>query len=153
MTQTDWDYYQCNVNDQLSSIFVDLSIARQAPLTSLPILHWHWIRLRFPNDQGMSTDQEFDALCHYQDNLEAAISGSDDIRYVGRITGSGRRELYFYASAEADVEGRIANVISKFPEYQFQRGSKEDAEWRQYLDLLYPGEHGLKQIMSRRTGE
>ena len=151
MKQDDWDFYSCNVNDKLSSIYTNLALVNVAPIENLPMLNWLWIKLRYPDDRGLSTDQEFDLLCGYEDELISALSGSDDVMFVGRITGSGRREFYFYSAQEVDFQGRIEMVLSNNPEYQFQVGSKPDQKWDQYLGLLYPGEHGLEQIRSRRS--
>lgn len=153
LKQDDWDFYRCNVNDNLSSIYTNLALVDVAPIETLPLLNWLWIRLRYPDDRGLSTDQEFDLLCNYEDELVSALSGSDDIIFVGRITGSGRREFYFYSAQEVDFQDRIDAALSNNPEYQFQVGSKADEQWNQYLGLLYPGEHGLEQVRSRRSTE
>jgi Family of unknown function (DUF695) len=153
MEQDDWDFYRCNVNDNLSSIYTNLSLVNVAPIDQLPLLYWLWIRLRHPDDRGLSTDQEFDDLCNYEDELVSALSGGDDVIFAGRVTGSGRREFYFYSSLNVDFEHRIKAVLSNNPDYQYQIGSKADDNWNQYLDLLYPGEHGLEQIRNRRKQE
>ena len=149
MQEDDWNFYRCNVNDRLSSVYTNMSLVDIAPINSLPMLNWLWIRLRHPDDRGLSTDQEFDSLCAYEDELIFALSESQDIKYVGRITGGGRREFYFYSSEGADFRSRIDGVLSNHPDYQFQVGSKADELWDQYLSLLYPGDHGLEQIRSR----
>lgn len=150
MADSDWDFYKCNINDRLSSVYLDLALVNKAPIATLPRLNWHWIRLRYADDRGLSTDEEFDALRAYEDELDAAIAGNPNIMFVGRITGAGRREFYFYSSLDADVEACFETVISNHPEYQFQRGSKRDADWRHYLGTLYPGKYGLEQIRERR---
>jgi Family of unknown function (DUF695) len=151
MKEDDWDFYSCNVNDSLSSIYTNLALVNVAPIEKLPLLNWLWVRLQYPDDRGLSTDQEFNLLCDYEDELISALSGSDDVVFAGRITGSGRREFYFYSSDEFDFESRIDVVLSNNPEYQFQVGSKADQRWDQYLAVLYPGENGLEQIRSRRN--
>jgi len=150
MARDNWDFYRCNVNDNLSSIFTNLALVEVAPIRGLPVLHWLWIKLQCPDDRGLSTDQEFDRLCGYQDELELALSDSDDIIFVGRITGAGRREYYFYSSPNVKFQERIDAVLSSYSEYPFQIGSRLDEEWNQYLGLLYPGDYGIKQIRNRR---
>ena len=148
--EEDWDFYRCNVNDQVSSVYTDMELVNAAPIDYLPILHWLWIRLRFADDRGLSTDEEFDSLCSYEDELCRTLLKSDDVVFVGRITGAGRREFYFYTTEKFDFDHQVDEVLSNRSEYQYQIGSKRDADWKQYLDLLYPGEHGLEQIKRRR---
>lgn len=152
MDKDDWDFYTCIVNDNLSSVYTNLALVHVAPIQKLPLLHWLWIRLQYPDDRGLSTDREFDRLCRFEDELNFALSEYDDIIFVGRITGAGRREYYFYSAHDVDFRSRIDAVLSGNADYQFQTGSKPDDNWDQYLGLLYPGEHGLEQIRGRRSG-
>lgn len=145
-----WDFYRCNVNDRLSFIFTNLSLVESAPVASMPVLNWLWIKLRFPDDRGLSTDQEYESLCDYEDEIQFVLSEVHDVQYVGRITGAGRREFYFYSADGVDLRQLLDNVLANHPEYQFQVGSKPDKDWSQYLSVLYPAKNGLEQIQLRR---
>ncbi len=148
--EEDWDFYRCNVDDRLSSIYVDLGLHALAPIPTLPTLRWLWIKLRYPDDRGLSIDAEFDALRAYEDELCAALNAPRDILFVGRITGAGMRKFYFYSSEQFEFEKRIDSVLDNNREYKYQIGSKRDGDWSQYSNLLYPGIHGLEQIQDRR---
>ncbi len=148
--EEDWNFYRCNVNDRLSSVYVDLGLQSLAPIPALPTLRWLWIKLRFPDERGLSVDAEFDALCAYEDELCAALAAPGEIVFAGRITGAGRREFYFYTTEKFEFEKRIDRVVSDNREYKYQIGSKTDENWCQYADVLYPGVQGLKQIQARR---
>ena len=146
----DWDFYRCNVNDRLSSIYVDLGLRSLTPIQYLPTLRWLWIKLRYPDDRGLSVDDEFDALRAYEDELCAALKAPGEIIFAGRITGAGMRQFYFYSTEQFEFVERIDSVLDNNREYQYQAGSKPDEDWSQYSNVLYPGVHGLEQIRERR---
>ncbi len=106
-----------------------------------------------PDDRGYSTDEEFDALCKYEDDICEALVGVDNIHYVGRITTQGIRRFWFYTSSEVQLDLILDGVVSKNAEYLYQFGTKLDQDWLQYLDLLYPGPHGMEQIQKRIAEE
>jgi len=113
-------------------------------------LAWLWIRLNDPRDDGLSRDEEFEALCRYEDDLAALMNERGVGCYVGRITTGGRREFYFYIHAEVDFREIVEPVLEKHQDYLFQSGEKLDSSWSHYFDLLYPGENGMDQIVKRR---
>ena len=146
----DWESYLCNVDDHLSSVFVDLGLAKRAPIAALPNLSWLWIELRYPDERGLSTDREFDALCRFEDALSALISARDDLLYVGRITGQGRREFYLYGAKDLDAVVLLQPLLDAHSEYRYQTGSKSDPNWTHFVNVLYPGKRGIEQINRRR---
>ena len=148
---SDWESYLCKVNDSIASIFVDLGFQHIAPVASHSTLSWLFIRLQQPTDDGLSRDEEFDALCRYEEDVELAISRHDTCLYVGRITTNGMRQFYFFITPDADFSAIIDEVLRKHRDYLYQVGQKPDASWGQYLHLLLPGENDWDQIRRRRA--
>ena len=148
-----WDSYFCNVNDALSSIFVDLGICATAPDPLRPHLLWIWVPMRAARDDGLSSSAEAPTLSEMEDELTAALERACDAVLTGRITGAGRREFYFYGrDADGFVEA-ARSVFAKFEEYAPEAGEQLDAEWSQYLGLLYPSPRQLQQMSNRRVIE
>jgi hypothetical protein len=152
---SDWESYLCNVNDLIASVCVDLGLRHIAPIAGYPVLAWLFIRLQKPKEdgpsRGLSADEEFDALCKYEDDLELTLAEHEDCLYVGRITTNGMRQFYFFITPEADFKAIVDDVLKKHQDYMYQIGQKDDAAWNQYLRLLVPGEHGWDQINRRRA--
>ena len=123
--ESDWDFYFCNVNGVLSSIMVDLEANRRAPLPGKPWLLWVWVHMRFPRDDGLSSDQEAPTLHEIEDFLTGSLSESDG-ELLGRITGDHRREFYFYSPSSEGVDSAIREVRQAFPEYVFECGTHHD---------------------------
>src|SRR5689334_12565408 len=146
-----WDFYFARVNDALSSIFVDLAARADAPDRSRPHLVWIWIDLQAPRADGLSSSEEAPRLGEIEDARTPTIERALTARSVGRITGSGRREFYFYATTSDGLESTVAGTMSAFPEYPVDIGTQPDPEWSQYLDLLYPGALDLQRIKNRHV--
>jgi hypothetical protein len=149
----DWDFYFARVNDAVSSIFVDLGMKAHAPFEKRPWLVWVWIEMQTPRDDGLSSNEEAGTLQDIGAALEDAVSGDCDAQFVGRITGSNRREFYFYAAEPGALDAAVERALAPFESYRFQTGSKFEPEWDQYLGLLYPSATNLQRMLNRRTLE
>lgn len=149
----EWDFYFARVNDAVSSIFVDLGIRSDVPLEKRPWLLWVWVEMRAPRPDGLSSNEEAPKLHEIGEALVAAIAPACDGQLVGRITGSNRREFYFYASEPGGLDAAVANAMKGFAEYAFEAGSTFQPEWEQYLELLYPSESNLQRMFNRRVLE
>lgn len=94
----EWDFYPLRVDDQPASIFVNLSLAKMAPISGKPHMSYISIRMRQPREDGLSSQEEFQALGDLEDLIvEAATENADPI-YVGRDTTGGDRDFFFYTS-------------------------------------------------------
>lgn len=150
LNMSDWDFYKANINDKISSVYLNLEACSEIDTTKYSKLCWLFIRLKIKRIDGLSHDDEYEALIEYEDNLIAYITKIPQIDFVGRITTDGMRQFYFYATNELDFEFVINEFLDKAPSYQFQLGFKNDPEWNQYKNTLYPGINGLQQIRDRR---
>jgi regulator of RNase E activity RraB len=148
-----WDFYVARVNDAPSSLFVDLGVRAEAPVPGRPWLLWIWLELTSPRADGWSSDEEAAALREIEDALHPELEKVCSAAFVGCITGSGRRELYYYAASAEGFETCTRRQLQRFPEYRFELGQREDAEWKLYLDLLYPGPTDLARIQNRHVVE
>jgi Family of unknown function (DUF695) len=91
-TENDWEFYFCNVNGVLSSIMVNLGANRDPRMADKPWLLWVWVHMRFPREDGLSSDTEAPRLYQIEDTLTGSLSESR-AELLGRITGNGRREF------------------------------------------------------------
>ena len=148
-----WDFYFAYVNDKLASLLVDLAARQQAPNAELPWLLWAIVYFQQPRDDGLSSNEESDRLYELEDALTTGITAGLAAQYVGRITVDGRREYYFYAPSFAGFDEALARSMEPFAEYQWESGSTQDAEWQQYLELLFPSPRDWQRIKNRRVLE
>jgi hypothetical protein len=94
--EEDWDFYFSNVDDVIASFYVDLGLAKVAPLNDKPNLVWISVNMNNPREDGLSSSEEFDTLTAIEDRLEEFILSKHNSTYAGRLTTDGRRDLYFY---------------------------------------------------------
>jgi len=149
----DWDFYFGRVNDVVSSIFVDLGVRPDAPNEARPWLLWVWVTLQQPRTDGLSSSEEAPRLNEIGAALDATLSVTCGAQLVGRITGAGRREFYFYAAEPGAVDEAAKNAMQSFAGYAFETGSAFQPGWDHYLDLLYPSDTNLERMRNRRLLE
>lgn len=146
-----WDFYICNVNDVVASIYLNLALRETAPERERASLLWVWVEMRWPTEDGLSSKGEFDNLCEIEDQMTAAMKSRFEAVYCGRITTNGRREFYYYAARAQGLEQAVEETLAKFNGYEFECGSKPDPEWKQYLEVLYPSEETRQRMENRKV--
>ena len=99
----EWDFYFARVNDAISSIFVDLGIRTEVPVETRPWLLWVWVQLQAAKPDGLATNEEARRLNEIGEALDSTVSATCGAQLVGRITGNGRREFYFYAAEPGEL--------------------------------------------------
>jgi uncharacterized protein (TIGR01619 family) len=141
-----WKSYLCNVNGKLASIFVNLSLRADVPLSSKPWLLWTWVYFQIPRADGLSDGKEAPTLYQIEDALNLCVFRACQAIPCGRITTEGRREFYFYGETENGFGHAVKAALKGFEGYRYDIGSQEDLEWGQYLNVLYPSPEDLQRI-------
>ena len=153
MSTEHWEHYFSRVNGSLASILVDVGLVGTAPDASRPRLLWVWLDLRSPREDGLSDDREAPALREIEDAIAGAAGAACGARLAGRITTSGRREMYFYGPGDEGFAAAVKDALARFPGYTLWADSQDDAPWRQYLEVLYPNPRDRERIRNRRVIE
>jgi len=149
MSEPKWNFYLCNVNDKQASIYLNLALREEAPIDSMPWLLWVWVDLKTPRSDGLSRSEEAPVFYQIEDALTATISASCRAVLAGRITTDGRREFYFYGEENDGFSSAVHQALSAFEGYRFDLGSQYEADWNQYLNVLYPNPEELQRIGNR----
>jgi hypothetical protein len=147
-----WDFYALRVDGEPASIFVDLGIQSDAPVSSLSHMEYVRLYMNQPRTDGLSSKEEFDILVKIEKAIEANLCG-DEVGYVGRNTSGGCRDFYFYASTPQNWQSKVDRVLSVFEDYKYETSSREDAGWSTYLNFLLPGKVDRQKIENRRVCE
>lgn len=147
----DWDFYLTIVDGNPASIFVDLAAVEDAPVAGMGQMVFLKVFMRSPRTDGLSSAEEFDALAALEDKVVQAAQDAG-LRYVGRQTTSGFRDLIFYAASGA-AEQVLAEAVLAFPDYRFETGSRPDPDWDIYLDYLLPDDPTRQGMLNRRIYE
>ncbi|MCG2612007.1 DUF695 domain-containing protein [Flavobacterium sp. SM15] len=147
----EWEFYFSNVNDKLASISLDLGLRKIAPINNKSNLVWVFVKMNNPREDGLSSQTEFDKLVEIEDNLVHEISKIYNSIFAGRVTTDGDREFYFYLDNTKNLKETISKIMEKFPNYQFQEGTKLDENWSHYFDFLYPLPEQFQKIQNRKV--
>ncbi len=146
----EWNSYVCTVNGKIASIFLDLSLRKEAPIASKPWLLWIWITLLRPRNDGLSDRVELESLTNIDECLCKAMHRNCKAVLAGTITTEGRREFYFYGETHDRFEIAVREGLADVDdEHRFESGVQEDPTWRQYLNVLYPSDNDLKRMSIR----
>jgi hypothetical protein len=145
----DWDFFFLQVDDQPASIFVDLGIAAEAPISSHPNMAYLRLEMRHPRPDGLSSEEEFDALCALEENLSVSLADACDAIYVGRNTSAGGRDFYFYVPDRVDFDAAAKGAMSRHPDYRWESGIRPDPDWSVYADFLSPSEDDRQRMLNR----
>ena len=148
----DWDFYALRVDDEPASIFVDLGIQANAPLSSHPHMAYVRLYMNDPRPDGLSSKEEFDTLIEIEKSIEATLC-DDGVGYVGRKTSGGCRDFYFYVSTANDWQAKVDQALAGFKSYRYETGVRDDAGWTTYLNFLLPGKLDRQRIENRRVCE
>ena len=92
------------------------------------------LTLEHPTEHGLTTDDEATELNEIEDKVRAAASSIVD---VGRLTGRGRRNIYFYAEDALAVRQRIEATLGACTNKTFEVRTRPDPEWRFYREEMF----------------
>ncbi|MBP9890599.1 MAG: DUF695 domain-containing protein [Planctomycetes bacterium] len=146
----DWDYYVCDLDGEKAGVFLNLALHAHAPEVERRISLRVATQLQSPDDSGLQERNEDDAS-RLEDDLEETLRARMDAVYIGRITHSGLREFYFYASGSQGVLQAAREVERRHPEYKLEAGSAPDNKWDQYLQVMYPAPDVLRSMHNQKV--
>jgi uncharacterized protein (TIGR01619 family) len=147
----EWDFYFSNVDDVLGSFYIDLGLIHIAPVSDKPNLVWISLLMNGPREDGLSSSEEFETLKAIEDGLQEFILAKHNAIYAGRLTTDGRRDFYFYMGDTTLYDKTISESMVAFPAYSFDFDIKEDKQWEQYFNFMYPNPKQFQSIQNRRV--
>jgi hypothetical protein len=118
----DWNFYMCQIDEVPASYFLNLALAKIAPITNRSTLLWVEIKMNCSREDGLSSSEEFEHLAQIEDQIIPALTSELAILYVGRLTHNHLRDLYFYCEDGTDPEHIINEVMQFYPEYRYRFG-------------------------------
>lgn len=147
----EWDFYFSNVDDVIGSFYIDLGLIHIAPISNKPNLVWISVQMNNPREDGLSSNEEFETLKVIEDRLQELILSKHNAIYAGRLTTDGRRDFYFYMDDTTLYDKTISEAMVALPTYSFDFGIKEDSQWKQYFEFMYPNPRQYQSIQNRRV--
>ena len=146
----DWDYYICDLDGEKAGVFLNLALRPHAPEVERRISLRIATKLLSPDDTGLE-DRDEDEASRLEDDLEETMRARMGAVYIGRITHSGLREFYFYASGSQGMLQAAREVEKRHPEFKLEAGSAPDNKWDQYLQVMYPAPDVLRSMHNQKV--
>ncbi|MCG8839039.1 DUF695 domain-containing protein [Tenacibaculum dicentrarchi] len=148
--KNDWASYFCRVENKPASIRLNLALNEIAPIEKYNNRVWFSIKLLNPDENGLTTKEEFPAICKIEDDISEALERIGMI-LVGALKTNGTFDLYFYSKSIGEFEEIVNTVMKSYSNYNYATDSKTDNEWNDYFDFLYPGEYEYQTILNKRV--
>lgn len=146
-----WDHYLGKADGVPSSIFVDLGISYEAPVPSRSLSLRITVGLTIERPDGLSHEDEAEPLFALEDDLRRVLAETADAVYVGRVTGGGQRQFFYYAHGKAGLPKALPLLEARHPNYPLRVDAMEDPGWRVYFEFLYPDRLGRQFILDTHT--
>lgn len=133
----DWSSYFARLEGSPISIAVDLSFKPQAPLAEKPEAYTIAVALKDPDENGMTSPQEYRALQAIEDDLASALL-QRGILEVGRVTGRGLRTFHYYGPHVENLASLVTEVMERHASYTYRALGAADPSWAVYNAYLFP---------------
>lgn len=143
-----WSFYISSYEELLYSNFLDLELAKVAPVSEADQLLSIKIKLKSPQEDGLSSFDEHDDLVKLEDKLLEILFRDNLIYYAGRTTGNGNRIYYFYTNFNFNLAKNKQQLSSFIPNYTLDISLQTDKDWNQYLNFLFPDENEMQMIQN-----
>lgn len=144
-----WESYIAAYPKGAATTSVNMSLKEKAPVKEQRFLLISSVTFS-PCENGLPTPAAQETLEGMDDALERQVSFLGKTTFTGTRTQNCERLNYFYVGDSMDV--RLSLQIfykDNFPTSQYTITIREDAEWKTYLDSLYPNE--LVQVQLKTT--
>ena len=146
----DWGVYSGYVHETFSSISLDLSLKKVAPVKNQPNVVWVSVTLNIARPNGMPSREESVTLESIEKNLSNTLAKKQSITFIGKVSAEGVQSFYFYSADTVAAEKTIAEVMRAFPEYKYSSSAKVDPGWSEYF-ALYPSSEQQQSLKNLKV--
>jgi hypothetical protein len=117
-------------------ITVDLSSKSFSRKADYPWLLQVNISTLHQNRNGHPTNDEAAVLNLLEDRLTGALRGATDIKYIGRATVKGSRELVYFVKSAEKANAVLAQLAKKQQPRKWEYQISKDVQWKRADDLI-----------------
>ncbi|MEJ1090338.1 DUF695 domain-containing protein [Microbacterium istanbulense] len=132
-----------------ASLMVDLSVHARAPISALPCFFGLHLPYDVETENAFPTSAQFDELTERGRLALDVASATLEHHFVGNVTTNGKRTLCFYVPSPDSLTpfiDALSSQVGPAVAEGFGYAVYPDAEWRTYLDDLYPDAEQMKGV-------
>lgn len=144
-----WNFYFTSREEKSASIALNFNLRESAPDPVRSNLQRIKLCMLEPRPDGLSSNEESDALFAIEDALAPRLRQVCDASFVARITCNNHREWLFYAATSALTMDVVESVKRQYPAYTFSVTSTEDPDWSVFLEEIYPSDEEEQWVLNR----
>jgi hypothetical protein len=145
-----WEVYPCHMGEH--EAFVSYNHGAKDEIDAFPAPTFVKVRaaIRAPDDRGLPTRAEFDALCSLEDRLESFIAESEGL-FVGRVTVDGARYFHAYVKLPEEDVAAFVKALGEESGYDLRCVCRPDPERTGYWQDLFPSEAEWQLIQDMKV--
>jgi uncharacterized protein (TIGR01619 family) len=132
-----WLFFPCNMEDKTAFVFFDHGISDTLDDVAGDLLLSVKVTFKAPREDGLPTNDEFDALKALEDDL-SDLAEQHDALYVGRVSVDGKRHFQLFTDEPETVWAPRVAALGERHGYPLRMTLREDKEHAGYWDELYP---------------
>ncbi len=133
-----WERYMKPIEGHPAIVSFNAGVADNVPDTTLMYVGFVKVLLQQPKENGLITDEESDDIAAVEDRLEMESLRYRSGKYIGRIITQGTVHFIYYLKLNFEWSDTVAAAMNKFLQYDYECGSRDDASWEVYSNLLFP---------------
>lgn len=129
--------FKGNKDDLPVTCILDESSKNYAGKSSLPWYVEIIIFIRDPDSDGQPFKGEEMVLNHFEDEIEKIIQESTNVKFIGRVTWNGYRNLYYYVQDGKKVNQSLSKILEGENEVRpFQYKIEKDENWNKVNEIF-----------------
>jgi hypothetical protein len=141
-----WRIYMCQMGDHRASIAVDVGVAESIE-SAPPVCARVRLTYKNPDDRGLPTNDEFDAVSALEDDLVAFVAESPGDVFVGRLTAAGTRTFFTYTRRDESEWAQLVGRLTAKSGYGLEYLVGEDPGFTHCRSTLYPSADDWRVIL------
>ncbi|MFI5172190.1 MAG: DUF695 domain-containing protein, partial [Chitinophagales bacterium] len=151
-SQTDnWSTYIAQWEGKPGSVILNMDLIKTAPDLSLNYLLVTGVNYSC-GDDGFPIDSEWESLYAVSDSVSAIISKMTSNEMAGTYTYQCDRYDYIYLKDTTGIRKALSDLYkTKFDNYKYYIKLEKDANWRAYIQFLYPTEEILRIMNNQKV--
>lgn len=133
-----WEAYVKPIDGHKAMVSFNAGVSDTVPNEEYLYVGFVKVKLHDSKEDGLATEEEADDIGFIEDRLEMESLRWRSGKYIGRIISNGEVTFIYYLKLTLDWNSTVESAMLHFPSYQYEYGSRMDAEWEVYQKLLFP---------------
>ena len=140
-----WGFYYKNLNEMISYVRVDLGLKENVPMQDYKYSITLMLSMK-PKVFNIKRKFDYKLMTEIEDDLLKEFSNESAIIFVGTITNSEMKSLFFYSKDNDTAITMLDNLVSLHREVSYKITEDDDSNWELYKEFLYPNDLEMQMV-------